>query len=353
MDQIKLSVLSALSHSWYRHSESLLLIRAIKCLVNGIKALFGRYSVSVFDGNTQQLMKEHPNARFTQILHKPLSAYNISIPSACKRPTGYVSNKTDKLHDEGRRLQVKLAFKQDGSVVPIPMYNSDNTCSPICLNGKAHRSDTDTKAPGAKIVCRHFAWAYATKVFGRGKDTFKKINTPEKIQTTFANTYANPSMVAHLHPEGLEDGATTVRSYYADGYYFREGKFSEALTRLVEKYWNMACGDEKNFLIDSRGDELESHHMALRLKKQDGCMKVIFYDPNATLMHKTILLSEPGLAAHITGEDLGASYLFDGALVNIDDRKKSADRCDIQFFGGSPTLLLAAPGHLDHPLFGA
>lgn len=353
MDQIKLGVLPALSHSWYRHSESLLPIRAIKCLINGIKALFGGYSVSVLDSNTQKLMKEHPNARFTRTLHKPLSAYNISIPSACKSSTGYVSNKIDKLHDEGRKLQVKLAFKQDGSIAPIPMYYSIKPWYSKNLNCKVRRSDTDTVAPGQEIVCRHFAWAYATKVFGRGKETFKTIDTPEKIQSTFANTSFFPSVHAHYYPEGFVNYRITItdRSYYADGYYFHEGAFSEALTGLVEKYWNMPAGDEKNFIFESAGDTGFNHTMALRLKKQDGCMKVIFYDPNRTLMHRTFLLSEPGLAAHINGKDLRASHLFDGALINIDDRKKSVDECDVQCFGGSPDALRcdSAAGHGDHP----
>ncbi|MGI2029328.1 hypothetical protein [Endozoicomonas acroporae] len=353
MDHIKLSVLSALSHSWCRYSESLLPIRVIKSLVNGIKALFGRYSVSVLDGNTQKLMKEHPNAWFTKRLHKPISSYNISIPSACKSSTSYVSNKIDKLHDEGRRLKVKLAFKQDGSVAPIPMYNSDNSWFPKDLNFKARRPDTDTVRPGEQIVCRHIAWAYATKVFGRGKETFKIINTPKKIQTIFANTPDIPLRDALRNPDGLKNGPITNRSFYADGYYFHEGAFSEALSRLVEKYWNMPAGDEKNFYFRSKGNKSFGHAMALRLKKQDGCMKVIFYDPNETLMHKTFLLSEPGLAAHITGKDLQDSYIFEGALINIDDRKKTADECDVQCFGESPGDLLcySAEGHHRHPLF--
>ncbi|WP_422446706.1 hypothetical protein [Endozoicomonas sp. ALB091] len=355
MDHIKLSVLSALSHSWCIHSESLLPIRVIKSLVNGIKALFGRYSVSVLDGNTQKLMKEHPNAWFTKRLHKPISAYNISIPSACKSSTSYVSNKIDKLHDEGRILKVKLAFKQDGSVAPIPMYYSIKPWHSKCLNCTVRRSDTDTVAAGRKIVCRHIAWAYATKVFGRGKETFKTIDTPKKIQSTFANTSFFPAVDAHHIPDGLKNIRTTPKSFYADGYYFHEGAFSEALSGLVEKYWNIPAGDEKNFLFNTKGDSRFSHVMALRLKKQDGCMKVIFYDPNETIMHKTFLLSEPGLAAHITDKDLQASYrnIFDGSLINIDDRKKSADECDVQCFGGSPDSLRCGSeaGHEHHPLF--
>ncbi|WP_422467213.1 ShET2/EspL2 family type III secretion system effector toxin [Endozoicomonas sp. ALC013] len=351
MDQIKLDAQAARLYTWHKNADSLLLIRAIKCLINGIKAYYGRFSVSALDSNTQKLMKEHPDALYTQKLHKPLNVFDISIPSACKSSTTYISNKIEKLYKEGRGMLVKLAFNENGSVAPIPIYNSDNSYPPINLNCQVHRSDTDTVAPGKTIVCRHFAWAYATKVFGRRKD-FHKVATPKEIQSTFANTPDRPSSCVHHNPDGLENGPITKKSYFADGYYFREGKFSEALTMLTEKYWNMAAGNEKNFLFGSRKDkELAGHDMAMRLKKQDGCMKVIFYDPNGTLIHKTILLSEPGLAAHITVEDLGASFLFNGALVNIDDRKKSADECDIQFFGGPPSSLLLEPGHIDHPLF--
>ena len=222
-------------------------------------------------------MQKHPNAWFSKVLHKPLSAYSISIPSACKSSTPYVSNKVNKLHDEGRRLQVKLAFKQDGSTAPIPMYNSDNSWFPKNLNCTVRRSKTDSVVPGEEIACRHFSWAYATKIFGRGKNSFATINTPEKIRSTFANTSNTPSVDAHYHLDGLVDGSICDnKSYYADGYYFHEGKFSEALTGLVEKYWGMTDGNEKNFLLDSRDNGLFGHTMALRLKKQDGCMKVIF-----------------------------------------------------------------------------
>ncbi|WOG26074.1 ShET2/EspL2 family type III secretion system effector toxin [Endozoicomonas sp. 8E] len=339
MDQINLGVQSALSHSWHRHSDSWMPVRAITSLVNGIKACFGGYSVSALGCLTTKLMKEHPDAWFTDALHKPLSAYNINIPLACERSTCYVFNKIKQLHEIGRSLQVKLVFMQDGSIVPIPMYNSDNSWFPKNLNDEVCRSDHDKRAPGEKIVCRHFAWAYAKNVFGRGKDTFERINTPEKIQSTFADTSNFPYEAADYYQYGI----------FADGYYFLEGKFSEALAGLVKKYWNMSSGEEKNFYFRSRDDGAIDHAMALRLKKQDGCMKVIFYDPNATLMHRTILLSEPDLAAHIAGEDLQASFLSHGALINIDDGKKFPDECDTQCFGASPNVMShhipLAPGH--------
>ena len=202
MDQIRLGALPALTHSWCVHSESSLLTRSITCYVNGIKAFFGGYSVGALDGNTQKLMREHPNAWFTQTLHKPLTAFNISIPSACRNSTDYVSKKIEKLHAEGRWLEVKLAYMEDGRIVPIPMYNSDNSLFPIRLNGQARRSDTDIVKPREQIVCRHFAWAYATRMLGRGKRAFETINTPKKIQSFFANTPDIPMLYAHRYPNG-------------------------------------------------------------------------------------------------------------------------------------------------------
>ncbi|WP_448217610.1 hypothetical protein [Endozoicomonas sp. 2B-B] len=351
MDQIKLGAKSALSHSWHNHSDSFMPIRAITSLFDGIKPCFGGYSVSILHSNTANLMKEHPDARFTKTLHKPLSAYNINIPLACEGSTHYVKSKVNQLHDQGRSLQVKLAFKQDGSIVQIPMYNSDNSRFPINLNCKVRRSDNDTVAPGKEIACRHFACAYARRVFGRRKD-FQIISTPEKIQSTFANT-SDLLNDEYFRPDGLGEGSITDKPYFADGYYFHKGNFSEALKRLVKKYWNMSVGNEKNFYFKSRDDGITGHAMAIRLKKQDGCMKVILYDPNATLMHTTFLLSEPDLAAHITGEILKANSFSYGGLINIDDGKKSSDECDVQCFGAAPSRFtdrsVIVKEHVNHP----
>ncbi|WOG26077.1 hypothetical protein [Endozoicomonas sp. 8E] len=359
MDQIKLGVLSALSHSWHNHSESLMSVRAITSLVNGIKACFGGYSVSILHSTNIKLMKEQPDAWFTKRLHKRLSAYNINIPLACRRLTHYVVNKVNQLHDQGRSLQVKLAFKEDGSSVPIPMYNSDNSWFPTNFNCRVRRHDNDTIAPGKTIACRHFASAYARRVFGRRKD-FEIINTREKIQSTFANTsdLQNTSDILDdvdkdLRSDGLADGSITDKLYFADGYYFHSKNFSEAFTRLIKKYWNMPVGNEKNFYFHTEGYEEYGHAMAIRLKKQDGCMKVIFYEPNATLMHRTFLLSEPDLAAHTTNEILQANRFSYGALINIGDWKESSDECDVQCFGTVPFRFnhrsVIAEGHVNHP----
>ncbi|WP_257282186.1 MULTISPECIES: ShET2/EspL2 family type III secretion system effector toxin [unclassified Endozoicomonas] len=352
MDQIKLDVQSALSHSWHRHSESLMPVRALTSLVNGIKACFGGYCVSALHCITTKLMKKQPDAWFTKTLHKTLSAYNINIPLACEGSIHYVKNKVNQLHDQGRSLKVKLAFKQNGSIVPIPMYNSDNSWFPINLNCQVHRSDNDTIAPGKEIACRHFARAYARRVFGRRKD-FEIINTPEKIQSTFANTSDVLNDEEAFRSDELVDGSMTDNPYFADGYYFHKENFSEALTKLVKKYWNMSVGNEKNFYFKIFFDGEDAHAMAIRLKKQDGCMKVIVYDPNATLMHRTFLLSEPDLVADVTGEILQANSFLFGALINVDDGKKSSDECDVQCFGAAPIRftdrLIIAKGHFNHP----
>ncbi|WP_448217607.1 hypothetical protein [Endozoicomonas sp. 2B-B] len=254
MDQINLGVQSALSHSWHNHSESLMSVRAITSLVNGIKACFGGYSVSILHSTNTKLMKEHPDAWFTKALHKPLSAYNINIPLACEGSTHYVKNKVNQLHDQERSLQVKLAFQEDGISVPIPIYDSDNSQFPTNLNCEVHRSDNDTIAPGKEIACRHFAWAYARRVFGWQKD-FEIINTPEKIQSTFANTSDLLNNVDEdFRPDGLADDSITDKAYFADGYYFDNENFSEAFTRLIKKYWNISVGNEKNFYFNTRDD---------------------------------------------------------------------------------------------------
>ncbi len=81
-------------------------------------------------------------------------------------------------------------------------------------------------------------------------------------------------------------------------------------------------------------------------------MKVILYNPNATLMHRTFLLSEPDLATHTTNEILQANSFSYGALINIDEGKKSSDECDVQCFGAGPFRhthrWVIAEGHVKH-----
>ena len=346
MDAIKLDVSHAVSHSWHNHAESWLVVRAVKTIINGVKALFGGYSVNLQDNVTIPLMRKYPDAKFAQFLRKPLSSYDINIPEACSDQVTYLSNKVRKLCKAGRELKVRLAFKEDG-VEAIPMYFSQNERSEH-LNCKARRSRIFRHLPGSeKIVCRHLSFAYAKGLFGRGKESFAKINTEDKIRAV------------HVTIDDVPAGQYPHR----EGYYFSTDKFPEAFEALTTKHWNIPDGTEKNYLIGT-----SNHSMALRLKKKGGCMKAIFYEPNDTLRHKTIILSAPSKARHLTIHDFDFYDWQDGALIDIEPvdnwnrlsdltcSRKGRDKlaqCDVKIFGDlskrNLTILARYYDHSRHP----
>ncbi len=329
MDQITFGPLMALSYSWHSHGDSLLVVRALRTFASAMVATFVGYSVSVLDQKTRILMKKHPDAWFTLCLCNQLSAYSIDISRACRNSSHYVAQKVEKLLREGRSLTVKLAYCDGGGVEAIPMYFSNNACFPTSFNCRVLRSETDTVAPGEEIVCRHFAWAYATKVFGRRKNSFVTIDSAEKIRSVFANTPDIP-IKAGSRPVNI---FTDTSCYFADGYYFSAEKFSDALAIPVKKYWDTPSGTEKNFIFSTSQYQQSGHSMAIRLKKHCGAMKIIFYDPNKTLRHKTILLSKPDQVSHIIAKDLTSYPVGDTYFVNVGDRKRSIEECDIRYFG--------------------
>ena len=333
MDQIRFCPETALSYSWHSHSDSFLVVRALRTFASAMVATFFGYSVSVLDQKTRILMKKHPDALFTLRLCNQLSANSIDISGACRDSSHYVTRKVEKLLREGRSLTVKLAYCDGGGVEAIPMYFSNNTLPPINFNCQVLRSDADTVAPGEDITCLHFAWAYATKVFGRRKSSFVTIDSAEKIRSVFANMPDTPIEACRIPANIFMD----TYCYYADGYYFRCEKFSDALTTLVKKYWDTPSGTEKNFIFVTRQDFQSAHAMAIRLKKRNSSMKIIFYDPNDTLRHKTILLSKPDPVLHITARDLTCCIVDHSYFVNVEDRKRTLEECDVRYFGpGSP-----------------
>lgn len=351
MEQINCDPLTTLSYSWHRYGDSFLVVRAVKVFASVVMATFAGYSVSVIDQKTRRLMKKHPDALFTLYLSNQLSAHSIDISGACRGSSHYVAQKVEKLLKEDRNLTVRLAFIDGGGVEAIPMYFSNDVFPPVNFNCQVFRSESETVAPGKEITCRHFASAYAMKVFGRRKNSFVTIDSAEKIRSVFANTPDNPFKAA-TRPANIF--MNNIRSYFADGYYFRTVTFCAALSTLVKKYWDTPSGTEKNFIFIAREYQQSGHAMAIRLKKHNGCMKIIFYDPNATLRHKTILLSRSGLVSHITASDLTWCPIGDAFFVNVGDRKGSIEGCDVRFFGpGSPQdFQLRIPSeHRQHRVF--
>lgn len=340
MDAIKLGVLPAISHSWHRHAESWFLIRAIKTIVNGIKALFGRYTVSVLGVVTPRLVSENPNSSYAKVLCKPLSAYQINIAKTFSDKGEYLANKIKQLCNKGRTVEVKLAFKPEG-VEAVPMYYSQNEMSEN-LNGKVHRSLFDAVEGGELIRCRHLALGYVTGAFGRGKHTFSSVDTRSALKFFSHNIPTDKDLDARW------------RKPSSEGYYFTKSTLSNAIQSIARKYWDIANATEKNFLFLIPG-----HAMALRFKKQEGCLKAIFYEPNDTGRHRTFSLYDPGNACTLEPEDFFSIWppdeldeLNSGIIVSY-DTQEHLEQCHVNVFGDvdfqSIKGITFLAGHRDHP----
>ncbi|MGI2025948.1 hypothetical protein [Endozoicomonas acroporae] len=340
MDAIKLGVLPAMSHSWHRHADSWFLVRAIKTLVNGIKALFGRYTVSVLDDVTPRLVLENPDSSYAKVLRKPLSAYQIDIVKTFSDKGKYLADKIKQLCNKGRTVEVKLAFKPEG-VEAVPMYFSKNEKSE-CLNCEVHRPLFDKVEGGELIQCRHLALGYVTGVFGRGKHTFSSVDTRSALKSFSDKIPTDEDLEARWWKPSSE------------GYYFTKSTLSHAIQSIARKYWDMPNTTEKSFLFMIPG-----HVMALRFKKQEGCLKVIFYEPNDTGRHKTFSLYDPDNVCALEPKDILSVWhpdnldkLNSGIIISYDTRE-NLGQCHVNVFGDVDFQLIEKitflARHSDHP----
>nr|WP_286196467.1 ShET2/EspL2 family type III secretion system effector toxin [Thalassotalea sp. G20_0] len=220
------------------------------------------------------------------------------------------------------------------------MYYSNNERSET-LNCKVHRSACDRKDAGKRIECRHLSWGYVTGVFGRGKHSFHPVDSRSALK-----------VYSHRFPTDKDLRDHFNEKHCGEGYYFARSTFSHAIQSIAEKYWNMPNGTDKAFLV-----WFNTHSMALRFKKQEGCIKVIFYDPNDTGRHKTFPLYDPGNARALELEDycfLPDSHEFDSGIILSDDTREHIEQCNVNVFGDVDFQLLDGniehlAGHKDHP----
>ncbi len=108
-----------------------------------------------------------------------------------------------------------------------------------------------------------------------GKEAYKKINSKDKIFNHFNND-----------KKGLEFISGDER--FKETIYATQDQLLTALTDETKNNWSMPIEDDRRYLLIN-----EDHVMTIRLKKQDDCMKVIYYDPNKTAQHTTFFISNP------------------------------------------------------------
>ena len=349
MDSVRLGSLTAMSHCWHNHSESWLLVKVIKTLVNGIKAAFGGYSISALASTTFRLMKQHPEADFSQFLAKPLSSYHIDIP-AIDFKNQYIQAKVEKLCQAGRNVEVQLVFDND-EVYAVPLYYSQNEPTEN-LNDKVKCSENKSE----HLACRNFATGYA---FGRGKETFSLVSCRENIEDALnANKVTTDKFLIYL----IENGYAP-----SEAHYFPTENFVDVLETIAGKYWSMSDGEEKAFTITlspCAGDTEESdkiqrvfkHMLSIRFKKQPGCMKVVCYEPNDTSRHFTSIIRSPAQARGLTKELLLAQQLqgmLSGCIASTQYSQSPKER-DLKFYGKMKPSVLAVKEfptlHRYHPI---
>ncbi|KEI71345.1 hypothetical protein [Endozoicomonas elysicola] len=342
MAGIQLSTLESLSHSWHKHAQSWLIIRAVKTFVNTVKAVFGFYTVNVLDGVTPRLVQKHPDAWFSQALRKPLALFKIaSVLPELVSP--YIAGKLHKVKDSERSVECRLVFSGD-HVGLLPSYRSKDEPAAylnciVMWPGKTDKDDV--------IACRNLAQAYTDRTFGRGKSSFLQVDSPFKLQALAAQI-PDDKKLREIEKQGQSDEA----------YYFSIDCIQDAIEKIAEKHWNMRVGEEKCFMFRA-----SDHAMSLRFKKQEGSLKVIFYDPNLTDLHCTYGLTSPLDARGLTIDYLMAGgdiseYFPDKSLrsgcINSNTMIPDRDQCDVHMFGKPDAGMMfqgLKQGHFGHKGF--
>ncbi|KEI73284.1 hypothetical protein [Endozoicomonas elysicola] len=142
MPDISLHFKAACSHSWLTNSKSMLPCRALKAFGAGLKALFGKYKVTITE-QTKNLIRQHPNSYFAKETRHLCSWYiqpvsprtNITIRYNSERPPAY-----DEVAPASQR-----EYASNGFVMPNERGEFPPRYTPIAL--PSYKVERDNLSP--------------------------------------------------------------------------------------------------------------------------------------------------------------------------------------------------------------
>ena len=76
---VKLNFSGSFSYNWHKNENSIYLIKAVKSFFSGLKAIFCGYLVNIYDPETRNLYRSHPDARFSSEIDRILGWNNITV----------------------------------------------------------------------------------------------------------------------------------------------------------------------------------------------------------------------------------------------------------------------------------
>ena len=321
MSLTRLSALEVMSLAWYESKNKSFLHRATKAVFEGLKSTVSKYDVRENMMN-KRLLKIAGNHR-NSLVAKKLDKYQINIVKNCSNVSDYVKNKVSKLREEGRQVELVPCFKKgDAYKSYIPMYDSHNT-----FQGDFNKEAVvkDNEGISQTVVCRHLSKLQINSDNFKGKEAYKKINSKDKIFNHFNND-----------KKGLEFISGDER--FKETIYATQDQLLTALTDEIKNNWSMPIEDDRRYFLIN-----EDHVMTIRLKKQDDCMKVIYYDPNKTAQHTTFLISNPEQMTHFPIDKMIKDYpSITWALVNAKSSNyiPVEEQSDLRYYGESDRFFM-------------
>ena len=205
-----------------------------------------------------------------------------------------------ELSEEEKKIGIKSAY-----------YSSEDEAN---LNGQYR---TNPQGKEERIVCRHLAYSWAMNRFGVN-DNYESVNTADKLKSN--NNIIFEAEYSILMAEMRKN----------DHYYFSLHQFHLALEDAVVELLSAPDKLEDSYIVQSY-----KHIMALRLQKEGHSVNILFYDPNDTLRHKIIKITNFEDIKHLSlNHILSYSYISlywpkeqaTGIMININSQKNKSKK---------------------------
>lgn len=254
--------------------------------------------------------------------------------------TSYINSKLKSLTEKGRDI-VFFAVKNTNGIDLIPSYKStDINIENLNSRTTYKRDDNQDEV----ISCISLAYTYIKESITKGKKYFLDINDINKLHQ-YTKIIKRDEIVKKRTGKCAKEA-----------HYFSYDSFSRALYYIVNKHYDSEDKSKTDYFLVT-----PNHTMVIRLKKRHGTIKIIFYDPNKTLIHITFILSNKEYAKHITLNTLfyyshGFLHsIFYGKLsyvVLLSKSYSAYNNCQVFTYGDSyhSTLLFLSltHGHFEH-----